>query len=110
MKHRPAPRPIGGAMEQLLAKAQPASGLGAVQRVWQEAVGEAIAREAQPTAERDGVLTVSCKSAAWASDLDLLAPELLEQLNGHLGAGRIVRLRCIATTTRTWSAGSSRGS
>jgi predicted nucleic acid-binding Zn ribbon protein len=94
-------------MDQLLAGAQPASGLGAVQRVWRDAVGEGISQEAQPTAERDGVLTVSCKSAAWASDLDLLAPELIEQLNALLGPGRIVRLRCIATTTRSWSAAHS---
>ena len=103
MKHRSAPRPIGEAMEQLIARAQPASGLGAVQRVWAEAVGERVALEATPTAEREGVLTVSCRSAAWASDLDLLGPELIGQLNERLGEGKIVRLRCIATTTRSWS-------
>lgn len=106
MKRRSQPRSIAEAMEELVERAQPASGLGAVQRVWKLAVGEVIAEEAQPTAEREGVLTVSCRSAAWASDLDLLSPELIEKLNGHLGEGRIVRLRCIATTTRTWSASS----
>lgn len=92
-------------MSGLLARAQPAGGLAAVQAVWPDAVGEVVAREATPTAEREGVLTVSCRSATWASDLDLLAPELIEQLNARLGDGRIVRLRCIATTTRTWSSG-----
>ena len=103
MKHRRAPRSLGDAMQDLLERAQPASGLGAVQRIWSEAVGEVIAREATPTAERDGVLTVSCRNSAWASDLDLLAPELVERLNAHLGAGRITRLRCIATSTRMWA-------
>lgn len=103
MKRRSSPRSIADAMQDLIEHAQPASGLGAVQRVWKDAVGEVIAEEAQPTAEREGVLTVSCRSAAWASDLDLLSPELIEKLNTHLGERRIVRLRCISTTTRTWS-------
>lgn len=105
MKRRSSPRTLADAMHELIERAQPPSGLGAVQRIWREAVGEVIAQEAKPSAERDGVLTVSCRSAAWASDLDLLSPELIEKLNSRLGEGRIVRLRCIATTTRTWSAG-----
>lgn len=103
MRSRHAPRPIGSAIEQLAARAQPITGLAQVQRVWADAVGERIAREATPTAERDGVLTVSCRSSAWASDLDLLGPELVERVNALLGGARIVRLRCIATTTRAWA-------
>lgn len=103
MKKRPEPRRLDDAIGDLLARAQPAGGLASVQRVWREAVGEVIATEATPTAEQSGVLTVSCRSAAWASDLDLLAPELIEQLNARLGEQRIVRLRCIATTARSWN-------
>ncbi len=35
-------------------------------------------------AERDGVVTVACRSATWAQELDLLGPELLGRLNEAL--------------------------
>jgi predicted nucleic acid-binding Zn ribbon protein len=71
--------------------------LAAVQRTWREAVGEMIAAEAQPTAERGGVLTVSCSASVWAQELDLMSPVILERLNALLREGRITRLRCVAT-------------
>lgn len=103
MRRRPAPRPVTDAVGALLARVQPQGTLGEVQRVWEQAVGPVIAAEATPTAEAGGVLTVSCRSSTWASDLDLLAPELLARLEAVLGDGRVTRLRCIATTARSWS-------
>jgi Dna[CI] antecedent DciA-like protein len=35
-------------------------------------------------AERDGVVTIACRSATWAQELDLLQLELVERLNGAL--------------------------
>jgi hypothetical protein len=35
-------------------------------------------------AERDGLVTVACRSATWAQELDLLQTELIERLNGAL--------------------------
>jgi predicted nucleic acid-binding Zn ribbon protein len=75
----------------------PETVLVAVQRVWREVVGEAIAAQATPTAERAGVLTVSCSASVWAQELDLMAPEILGQLNGCLEEGGITRLKCVAT-------------
>ncbi len=40
-------------------------------------MGPAIAAAARPTAERDGVLTVTCDAAVWAQELDLMADELI---------------------------------
>jgi predicted nucleic acid-binding Zn ribbon protein len=73
----------------------PDSLLADVQRAWRDAVGAAIAAEAQPTAERGGVLTVSCSGSGWAQELDLLSPVLIERLNSVLRRGEIVRLRCV---------------
>ena len=47
--------------------------------------GAAIAAEAAPVSERAGTVTFACRSAVWASELDLLAPDLLERLNAALG-------------------------
>jgi hypothetical protein len=33
------------------------------------------------------VLTIACRSATWAQELDLLQQELLERLNGALSEG-----------------------
>ena len=57
--------------------AQPATLLAAVQGCWRAAVGERIAAEARPVRERDGVITVECRAATWAQELDLLQDELL---------------------------------
>jgi predicted nucleic acid-binding Zn ribbon protein len=73
---------------------QPSSPLGEIQRVWEQAVGPAVAAEARPTAERDGVLTVSCRSAVWGQELELMAPQVIEQVNRRAGAGRVRSLRC----------------
>ena len=94
---RLAPRPVSTAVEALAARLEPATALGAVQRVWPEVVGETIAAEARPTAERGGVVTVSCRAAVWAQELDLMAPELVERLNAALGREAVRSLRCVAT-------------
>ncbi|HTR89845.1 MAG TPA: DUF721 domain-containing protein, partial [Solirubrobacteraceae bacterium] len=77
---RPAPRPLARALEPLTAALAPASTLARVQELWPQAVGEAIAQAASPTAERDGVLTVSCESSVWAQELDLMAAQLIDRL------------------------------
>jgi predicted nucleic acid-binding Zn ribbon protein len=92
------PRSIAGAIGAIRAEVQPATPLAAVLAAWPEAVGERIAGEAQPVSERDGVVTVACRAATWAQELDLLADELLERLRARAGIGRIERLRFVVGT------------
>jgi predicted nucleic acid-binding Zn ribbon protein len=91
---RSAPRPLTTALSALTGALSPASTLASVHEVWALTVGEAIAAEATPTAERQGVLTVTCAAAVWAQELDLMADELIARLNLALGAERIHELRC----------------
>ncbi len=72
----------------------PATTLARVQEVWERTSGPAIAGAARPSAERDGVLTVTCAAAVWAQELDLMADELILRLNTALGAEAIRELRC----------------
>jgi predicted nucleic acid-binding Zn ribbon protein len=81
---RRAPRPIGAALETVLQGSEPATLLAAVQSAWPGAVGEAVAREASPVSERDGVVTVACRSATWAQELDLLGAQILDQVSANL--------------------------
>jgi predicted nucleic acid-binding Zn ribbon protein len=97
---RRAPRPLASALAPLQAALAPATLLAEAQRVWPDAAGPAVAREAAPTAERDGVLTVVCASSVWAQELDLMAPLVLERLNALLTGGEVRRLRCVAAAGR----------
>jgi predicted nucleic acid-binding Zn ribbon protein len=83
---RRGPRPLSAALEALAQDAAPATLLARVQGYWKEAVGAEIAKHAEPTSERSGTLFVTCDSAAWANELELLAPQLLQRLNAALGS------------------------
>jgi predicted nucleic acid-binding Zn ribbon protein len=100
---RREPRPAGRAVQALAERLAPLTLLADVQRVWEDAVGAVIAAQAEPTGEHDGVLVVTCSSAVWAQELDLMAPDLIAQLNGLLGAERVRALRCRAVAARGWS-------
>jgi predicted nucleic acid-binding Zn ribbon protein len=84
---RRAPRRLADALGETMARSAPATPLAAAQAVWAGAVGERIAAQARPVAERDGLLTVACASATWAQELDLLSAELLESLSSALPEG-----------------------
>jgi predicted nucleic acid-binding Zn ribbon protein len=91
---RRAPRPLGPALEQLLARLAPASTLAAVQGAWAGAVGPAVSAHGFPARERDGVLTVVCDEAVWASEIELMGPELVEAINAALGRQLLSSLTC----------------
>ena len=87
---RIAPRRLGAALAELTDRLEPASTIARVQARWADAVGPAVAAEAEPLSERDGIVTVACHSAVWAQELELLAPELVGRLNAQLEAGSAV--------------------
>ena len=91
---RLAPRRLSVAVESFTASVAPATTLAAVQEAWEGVAGAAISLAARPTAERGGVLTVTCSAAVWAQELDLMAPELLPRLNAALGREALRELRC----------------
>jgi predicted nucleic acid-binding Zn ribbon protein len=87
MGSRRAPRPVSEAIRAAVEPIAPATPLAAVQSIWPEAVGAKIAAEATPVSERDGVITVACRSATWAQELDLLATQTLEKVRASLPEG-----------------------
>ena len=84
---RPAPRPLAAALADMTRESAPAGPLASVQACWEQVAGPVVAAEAEPVSERDGTLTIACRSATWANELQLLGPDLLERLNAAL-AGR----------------------
>ena len=90
---RLAPRPLAYALESFTATLAPATTLARVQAVWGEVVGGALADECRPVSEREGVVTVACRSSVWAQELSMMGPELAERLNAALGGVAIAELR-----------------
>jgi predicted nucleic acid-binding Zn ribbon protein len=99
---RREPRPAGLAVAAFAERLAPLTVLAEVQRVWEQAVGDVVAAQAEPTGERDGVLVVTCSSAVWAQELDLMAPDLVGRLNGLLAGAPVRALRCQAIAARGW--------
>lgn len=93
---RRAFRPVSAALESVTARMAPATVLAEIQMVWADAAGPAFAAAAEPTGEREGVLTVACRSSVWAQELDLMSERIVEAVNRHLGRPAIIRLRVVA--------------
>jgi predicted nucleic acid-binding Zn ribbon protein len=88
---RRGPRPVGELVARFRREAAPPTLLASVQSCWAEAVGARVAGEATPVSERDGVVTVRCRSAVWAAELTMLSEELSNQLNELLAGGPLVK-------------------
>lgn len=102
---RRALRPAGPSIKGFAEALAPAGTLASVQSVWIEVAGATIAEQARPTGEAAGVLTITCSSAVWAQELELMSASLVERLNEALGEERIVSLRCQSVPARRWSRG-----
>jgi predicted nucleic acid-binding Zn ribbon protein len=95
MTRRAAPRSLGEAIRRSRDESEPATLLASVQSAWRSAVGERVAAEARPVRERDAVITVTCRAATWAQELDLLQAQLLERLNAAIDPARVEQLRFV---------------
>jgi len=112
---RPGPRRLEAALREVTDQAAPATALARVQGCWREALGERLAAEAEPVAERAGTVTVACRTATWAQELELLEADLAERLNATLGAAEgeasVKQLRFVVgdATTSPRTRGRGRG-
>ena len=90
---RLAPRPLSYALESFTATLAPATTLARVQGAWGEVAGPVLAEECRPVSEREGVVTVACRSSVWAQELSMMGPDLTERLNAALGGSAVAELR-----------------
>jgi predicted nucleic acid-binding Zn ribbon protein len=100
---RQGPRPLSSALERVARDAAPATPLAGAQQAWPAAVGNTVARESEPVSERAGVLTVACRSATWAQELELMSGDLRARLNEGLseasGVGPIREIRFVTRSS-----------
>ena len=72
---------------------------------WALLVGPVNAAHSHPEAYADSVLTVRTDSTAWATQLRLMAPQLVALLNDNLGQGTITRVTVLGPDAPSWKKG-----
>ncbi len=92
---RDDPQLLGQAIGGLLDHQgwQQRAAIGSVFGRWAEIVGHDLAAHTQPDAFADGELAVTADSTAWATQVRLLAPQLVRRLNAELGDGTVRRVK-----------------
>lgn len=75
---------------------------------WGAIVGAEVAAHATPLSLADGRLEVRADTTAWATQLRLLAPELLKRLNDVLGDGTVTVIDVKGPHAPSWSKGKFR--
>ena len=92
---RDDPQRLGHAIGGLLDDQgwQQRAAIGSVFGRWAEIVGADLAAHTKPDAFADGELAVTADSTAWATQVRLLAPQLVRRLNAELGDGTVRRVK-----------------
>jgi predicted nucleic acid-binding Zn ribbon protein len=72
---------------------------------WAEVVGAEIGAHSQPETLTDGTLVVRTDSTAWATQLKLLAPTIVQRLNSELGAGTVTVVEVLGPNAPSWKHG-----
>jgi len=95
------PQPLGSAINRLITERgwETPAAVGGVMGRWPQIVGDDLANHCVPLRYDEDpaarVLTVSCDSTAWATQLRLLAPQLVARLNADLGQGTVRMIKVL---------------
>ncbi len=92
---RDDPQPLQSAIEGLIEESgwRLAAATGSVFGRWAQIVGPELAAHTKPEGLTDGELTVTADSTAWATQVRLLAAQLVRRLNTELGDGAVKRVK-----------------
>ena len=104
-QRRDDPQRLGSAIDGLLADQgwQQRAAVGGAFGRWAQIVGDDLAAHARPESFADGELVIVADSTAWATQLRLLADQLVRRLNGELGDGTVRRVRVRGPSGESWS-------
>ena len=73
---------------------------------WNKVVGEDSAEASYPEDLKNEVLSVRCRSTAWATQLRLLATKILEKINQQHPDVLVSEIKFIGPTAPSWKKGS----
>jgi predicted nucleic acid-binding Zn ribbon protein len=82
---------IGNVLKEYLPES--ASELTRVWQIWDDAVGEIIAANAQPVAFKRDLLLVHATSSTWIHQLQFLKADIISKLNAALGKPMISEIK-----------------
>jgi predicted nucleic acid-binding Zn ribbon protein len=101
------PQPLAAAIDGLIDENgwALAAATGSVFGRWPQIVGPELAAHTAPESLSDGELTISADSTAWATQVRLLARQLVRRLNVELGDGVVRRVRVRGPVTAQRRAG-----
>jgi predicted nucleic acid-binding Zn ribbon protein len=101
------PQPLARATRDLAKKQGWSSRVaeGAVFGRWATVVGAQISEHASPSGLRDGVLSVTAESTAWATQLRLIQNQVLAKIAAEVGDGVVTSLRITGPTAPSWRKG-----
>jgi predicted nucleic acid-binding Zn ribbon protein len=101
------PQPLGSATSELAKSRGWSSRVaeGSVFGQWATVVGDQIAQHANPSALRDGVLTVEAESTAWATQLRLVQSQILAKIAAAVGDGVVTSVKIVGPAAPTWRKG-----
>ena len=72
---------------------------------WPEMVGAEVGAHTTPETFADGKLVVRTDSTAWATQLRLLAPDVVRRLNEELGHGTVTVIEVLGPHAPSWKRG-----
>lgn len=79
--------------------------VGSVISRWDQLVGEAIAEHCRPSSFEDGIVQVNCDSTAWATNLKLMKPTIMEVFDQELGKGVVSDIDIRGPQAPNWRRG-----
>lgn len=95
------PKAFGSAIRDLLAARgwEERAAVGGVFGRWPQIVGPELAEHTTPQTFEDGVLVIAADSTSWATQVRLLAPNLVKRLNEELGHGTVQRVKVVGPSS-----------
>ncbi|MDO5499459.1 MAG: DciA family protein [Propionibacteriaceae bacterium] len=101
------PALVGGIFERLIRDrgwSTPVA-VGSVLTRWAELVGPEIALHCRPESFENSVVRVRTSSTAWATQLRLMVPHLLDRFDAELGSGVVTRIEVAGPAAPSWRKG-----
>ncbi|MHA7282478.1 DUF721 domain-containing protein [Arthrobacter sp. TMS2-4] len=101
------PEGVGNVFSRMLAERGWKSpvAIGSVLSRWSEIVGTDIAAHCVPESFDADTVLVRCDSTAWATQLRLITPQVLQRFEAELGPGVVTRLSVIGPAAPSWRKG-----
>ncbi|MET0967076.1 MAG: DciA family protein [Nakamurella sp.] len=101
------PQPLGSTLRTWLSSAAvgPEIKKATLFAKWAEIVGAEVADHCAPVSLVDGELVLQAESTAWATQIRMLAPQLLRRINAEVGDKSVLRIRARGPVGPSWKFG-----